>query len=232
MTLFLLPTPLGEREMAAYLAPAEIAQVLDLKHFIVETPKTARRHLKTLGLNHALQDLHFAELSEHTQDADLPELLAPLLAGESAALLSDAGLPAIADPGARLVRLAHDRGIKVRPLVGASSIFLALMSSGCEGQRFMFHGYLPAETHARTQALKKIENRARQDRATQIFIETPYRNHAMLEAILTQLAPDLRLAVACDLTLDSEDIHSASIKNWTKNTMDLHKRPAIFLISP
>ena len=179
-TLYLIPTPLGPKPLD-HVLPEETRRIAArLTHFIVEHPKTARAFLKEVGTATPLQQLHLAELSEHTPAAALQDLLAPLLAGEDAGLMSEAGCPAVADPGANLVRLAHASGIPVKPLIGPSSILLALMASGLAGQRFSFHGYLPAKTDERERALKELEKRAEKEDATQIFIETPYRNQAML----------------------------------------------------
>lgn len=229
-TLFLIPTPLGEMPMPDWLAPAQLQRVQHLQHFVVETAKVARRHLKTLGLHTPLQQLWLQELNEHTPDHAVAALLAPLQAGHDVGLISDAGCPGLADPGAKLAKRAHQAGFTVCPLAGPSSIVLALMASGSDGQRFSFHGYLPADTATRQQTLKQLEQRSRKEKAAQLFIETPYRNMAMIDSLLQTLAPDTRLTVACDLTLASETIISQPVAKWPRNQVDFHKRPALFIV--
>lgn len=233
-TLYLIPTPLGPVPLDSTL-PTETRRITTgLNHFIVENAKTARSFLKQIGTTIPLQQLNLVELNEHTPANALKDLLAPLLAGEDVGLLSEAGCPAVADPGAPLVRLAHQHGITVRPLVGPSSILLALMASGLNGQRFTFHGYLPAKPDARQRALRELEQRSSLDDAAQIFIETPYRNAAMLESLQSTCRPDTWCTIACDLTLSSEWIHTALIswylKEGSRSLPDLSKRPCVFLI--
>ncbi|MEA3116776.1 MAG: rRNA (cytidine1402-2-O)-methyltransferase, partial [Paraburkholderia sp.] len=179
-----------------------------------------------------IQEIEIRELNVNTPAAEIDGLLAPLLAGTNAGLVSEAGCPAVADPGALLVRRAHERGIKVVPLVGPSSILLALMASGLNGQRFAFHGYLPVDAAERARKLRELEQHSRTFNETQIFIETPYRNRALLDALLAGLAPSTLIAVAVDLTLDTERIVSRAVSAWKKDAgaLDLHKRPAIFLM--
>ena len=228
-TLYLIPTPLAPTPLEQVL-PAAVRQIAaGLSTFIVEQPKAARAFLKQVGTALPLQQLTLLELNEHTPADALDGLLAPLHAGTDVGLLSDAGCPAIADPGAELVRMAHRQGIPVRPLVGPSSILLALMAGGLVGQRFMFHGYLPAKTEARAQALRALERRAAQDDATQAFIETPYRNPGLFAAIRTTCQPDTWLAVARDLTGQDELILSAPLKDWPPNP-ELGRHPCVFLI--
>jgi 16S rRNA (cytidine1402-2'-O)-methyltransferase len=229
-TLYLIPTPLGQTSLDLVL-PEENRRIASrLTHFVVEHAKTARAFLKQVGTALPLQQLTLLELNEHTPAAALPGLLAPLLAGEDVGLLSEAGCPAVADPGADLVRLAHQNGITVRPLVGPSSILLALMGSGLVGQRFAFHGYLPAKAEERKKALRELEKRAALDAAAQAFIETPYRNNAMLEAILATCHGDTLLTVACDLSLASEYLATRPVKAWHGARPDLHRRPCVFLL--
>lgn len=229
-TLFLIPTPLGDTALDRVL-PAETLRIAaGLDTFIVEHAKTARAFLKQAGTATPLQQLTLLELNEHTRADRLDALLTPLLAGRDVGLLSEAGSPAIADPGADLVRLAHARGIPVRPLVGPSSILLALMSSGLVGQRFAFHGYLPAKQEDRAQALRELEKRSAKEDAAQAFIETPYRNGAMLDTILSACRDDTLLCVACDLTLDSEFVVTRCVAEWRDKVPDLRKRPAVFLL--
>jgi len=228
-TLFLIPAPLGD-ESIAWLPAAEAAKVLHIRHFVVEAEKTARKHLKALGISTPIRELAMSTLNEHTKPGDVAALLTPLLAGEDVGLISEAGCPAVADPGAQLVALAHERGIRVAPLIGPSSILLALMASGANGQCFAFHGYLPVDAAEKAKLVKELEQRSRQRNETQVFIETPYRNNALLQQLRETLAPATRLAVACDLTLPSETIVSRLVKDWPQDAPDFHKRPAIFIL--
>jgi 16S rRNA (cytidine1402-2'-O)-methyltransferase len=229
-TLYLIPTPLGDSALDTILPKATRRVAARLTHFVVEHPKTARAFLKQVGTETPLQQLALAELNEHTREAELNDLLGPLLAGHDVGLMSEAGCPAVADPGADLVRLAHRAGIRVRPLVGPSSILLALMASGLVGQRFAFHGYLPAKPDERDKTLKELEKRAEREAAAQAFIETPYRNMAMLEGILAACRDDTLVTVACDLTLESELIATRPVREWRASLPDLNKRPCIFLL--
>ncbi|XZG71157.1 SAM-dependent methyltransferase [Chitinibacteraceae bacterium HSL-7] len=231
-TLYLLPTPLGS-ESLTHILPGDVLHIArGLTHFVVENAKTARAHLKQFGTTHALRDLWMSELSEHTPDTALPELLAPLLAGIDVGLMSEAGCPGVADPGANLVALAHRHGIRVAPLVGPSSILLALMASGANGQKFRFNGYLPAQEGERAQALKALEATSVREGQAELFIETPYRNDALFDAMLTQCKPDTRLTVARDLTCPDELVVSLVIADWKKaERPDLKKRPAIFVLN-
>ncbi|WP_215781680.1 SAM-dependent methyltransferase [Paludibacterium sp. B53371] len=228
-TLFLIPAPLGEAD-TPWLPEPERARLTHLRHFVVEAEKTARKHLKALGISTPIRELTMHTLNEHTPAQDIAALLDPLLAGHDVGLISEAGCPAVADPGAQLVALAHEKGLSVMPLIGPSSILLALMASGANGQRFAFHGYLPVDAGERAQTLKKLEQRSRDNDETQLFIETPYRNDAMLEHLLSTLSPTTRVAVACDLTLPGQTIVSRLVRDWPKEKPALHKRPAIFLL--
>ena len=228
-TLFLIPAPLGD-ESIAWLPASEATKVLHIRHFVVEAEKTARKHLKALGVSTPIRELAMSTLNEHTKPADVAALLAPLLAGEDVGLISEAGCPAVADPGAQLVALAHERGIRVAPLIGPSSILLALMASGANGQCFAFHGYLPVDAAEKAKVVKELEQRSRQRNETQVFIETPYRNNVLLQQLRETLAPSTRLAVACDLTLPTETIVSRLVKDWPQDAPDFHKRPAIFIL--
>jgi 16S rRNA (cytidine1402-2'-O)-methyltransferase len=227
--LFLIPTPLGDENLP-WLPEAERLRVLHITHFVVEAEKTARRHLKALGVSAPIRELSLSVLDEHTRPADVAALLAPLEQGHDLGLVSEAGCPAVADPGARLVALAHERGFEVIPLIGPSSILLALMASGANGQCFAFHGYLPVDAAEREKRLKALELRSRQHGETQIFIETPYRNNALLAHLLATLAPDTRLAIACDLTLPTQTIVSRRVRDWPQPAPDLHKRPCLFVL--
>lgn len=230
-TLFLIPTPLGAPDTPCLL-PHEQAQIVGLTDFVVEAEKTARAHLKHLGVTTPIRELNLHTLNEHTDSQVLPDLLAPLREGRDMGLLSEAGCPAVADPGANLVALAHQAGFEVKPLVGPSSILLALMASGANGQNFAFKGYLPAEKGARLAALKALEQHSRQQNETALFIETPYRNDALLADAVQHLHPATRLCVACDLTLPSQTIISQTIADWRKLAAlpDLKKRPTIFVL--
>lgn len=230
-TLFLLPVPLGPCDTNGVLPLDVVAHIHRLRHFVVENAKTARSVLKTLQHPVLLRDIAMWELNEHTKSGDLPEILQALRDGHDLGLMSEAGCPAVADPGSALVELAHREGFQVKPLVGPSSILLALMASGMNGQRFSFHGYLPAREPDRSNMLRQLEADSKRHRGVEIFIETPYRNHAMLAATM-QLRPDTRLCVACDISLQSEWIRSATIATWKKQLAEasLDRRPAVFLL--
>jgi 16S rRNA (cytidine1402-2'-O)-methyltransferase len=229
-TLYLIPTPLGETALDLVL-PEETQRIAArLTTFVVEHSKTARAFLKQLGTALPIQQLSLLELNEHTKPAQLEALVQPLLAGIDVGLISEAGCPAVADPGADLVKLAHQRGISVKPLVGPSSILLALMGSGLIGQRFTFHGYLPTKPEERASALKDLEKRSEKDDATQVFIETPYRNRAMLESILSTCRNDTWFGLACNLTTACEYVATRRIEEWRKNTPEIERSPCVFLI--
>jgi len=229
--LYLIPTPLGAPDTPCLL-PHEQAQITGLTDFVVEAEKTARAHLKHLGITTPIRELNLQTLNEHTDLKTLPELLKPLQEGRSMGILSEAGCPAVADPGANLVALAHRHDYEVRPLVGPSSLLLALMASGANGQNFAFKGYLPSEKSERIAALKSLEQRSRQQNETQIFIETPYRNDALLADALETLYPETRLCTATDLTLPSQEIISQTVAAWRKmkTLPNLKKRPTIFVL--
>ena len=229
--LYLIPTPLGAPDTPCLL-PHEQAQIAGLTDFVVEAEKTARAHLKHLGVTTPIRELNLQTLNEHTDLKTLPELLKPLQEGRSMGILSEAGCPAVADPGANLVALAHRHGYEVRPLVGPSSLLLALMASGANGQNFAFKGYLPSEKSERIAALKSLEQRSRQQNETQLFIETPYRNDALLADALETLYPETRLCTATDLTLPSQEIISQTVAAWRKlkTLPNLKKRPTIFVL--
>ncbi len=229
--LYLVPNLLGVIDPALVLPAGTIAIARRVRHFVVETPKTARAFVKSLGPEHALQDIAFAELNEHTPASDVPALLAPALAGHDLALLSDAGCPGIADPGAPLVAAAHDASIRVVPLVGPSAVLLALMASGMNGQSFVFHGYLPVRAEARTAALRALDAALARTRATQLFIETPYRNEAMVAAVLAVCRQGTQFCVAADLTLPGEQIVSRTVGQWRETARPrLSGRPVMFLL--
>lgn len=221
MILYAIPTPLGASAKASLPEPA-LAAIREVKDFVVENAKSARAFLADAGL--AVRELSIVEV-EKTGDP-----LQPLREGRALGLLSEAGCPAIADPGAAVVEAAHREGFRVVPLVGPSSIILALMASGLEGQRFAFCGYLPREADARAKKIRQLETRSRQERETQIFIETPYRNDVLLQALVETCAPGTRLCVAADLTLAGESIQTKSIADWRAAASAIGKRPCVFLL--
>jgi len=230
-TLFLIPVPLGPTLPVESLPANVLATIRPLSHFVVEQAKTARAFLKAAGTDLPLQTLQLEELNEHTRPEALERLLAPLMAGTDIGLLSEAGCPAVADPGANLVALAQMRNIRVVPLIGPSSLLLALMASGLNGQRFAFQGYLPAKEIERSKALRELESESRKRQQTQIFIETPYRNRQMFDAILQFCQPGTRLSVATDLTLPSESVLTRTILQWKKQTPpEIERRPTVFLL--
>ena len=222
MILYAIPAPLGGAAADA-LAPSALRTVASLKDFVVEEPKTARAFLGEIGM--AVRELNIVQIGEAN-----PALLQPLREGRPLGLLSEAGCPAIADPGAKLVDAAHREGFRVVPLVGPSSIVLALMASGLEGQRFAFCGYLPREPLKRKMRIKELEARSLREQETAIFIETPYRNEAMLEALLSTCASTTMLCVAADLTLPTETISVKTIAEWRRAAEPVGRRPAVFLL--
>ena len=229
--LYLVPAWLSEDTPPEDTVPAgALARIRALDYFVVENAKSARRYLAACGHPRPIRELTFAELNEHTPAASVPLLLEPALAGRDIGLLSEAGVPAVADPGARLVAEAHAREVPVVPLVGPSSILLALMASGLEGQRFRFHGYLPTDPAARRARLAELERDSRKASETQIFIETPYRNDALLADILQACRDGTRLAVAAELTGPAEWVRMKTVAEWRRKGETLGKRPAIFLI--
>ena len=230
--LYLVPAWLSEDSAPEAVLPATVLErVRTLECFVVEDARSARRFLAACRHPKPMRELAFEVLDEHTRAEAVPALLAPLLAGRDVGVLSEAGLPAVADPGARLVAAAHERGIPVVPLTGPSSILLALMASGLEGQRFRFLGYLPAQPAARREALARIEHEAARNDETQIFIETPYRNDALLADIVQSCRGTSRLAVAADLTAPSEWIRVDRVDAWkARPSPPIGKRPAIFLL--
>lgn len=228
--LYLIPTTLGDSAVEKVL-PAEIMEVVrSLQYFVVENTRTARRHLKKMVPEIVIDELDFKELNEHTQRMDLELLLAPTKQGFNVGILSEAGCPGVADPGADLVKIAHEQGIKVVPLVGPSSILLSLMASGMNGQNFAFIGYIPVKPAERAAAIRDIERNSAKDHQTQIFIEAPYRNTKLLDDLLAVCNSQTRLCIAVDLTLESEFVVTKTIANWKKAVPDINKRPAIFLL--
>ncbi len=230
-TLYLIPVPLGPVSPESCLPADTLAVARRLEHFVVERAKTARAHLKAMDHPLPLQSLHLSELNEHTPADAIGALLAPLQAGHDLGLLSEAGCPAVADPGAALVLAAHRAGFRVVPLVGPSSILLALMASGLGGQHFAFHGYLPAKEPERVQRIRELEKAARRDRATQLFIETPYRSAALLDALAATLAPDTLISVGADLSLPSQLIRTLDAKSWRGRSGEFRDRLVVFAVA-
>jgi 16S rRNA (cytidine1402-2'-O)-methyltransferase len=241
-TLYLIPNTLGPTETGALssVLPEQVQAITSrLDYFVAENAKTARAFLKLVAAGHPLakplQEIQIAELNVNTPAQALDALLEPLLAGRDAGLVSEAGVPAVADPGADLVRLAHKHGITVRPLVGPSSLLLAVMASGLNGQSFAFNGYLPTDAAQRAKRIRELEQRSRAEKQTQLFIETPYRNAQMLEALVASCQPGTLVCVATDLSLPSESVRTDTGANWKKALAagkgpDFHKKPTVFLL--
>ena len=227
--LYLIPSPLGEYEPAEVLPAPVLQKACELKTFVVEELRTARRFLSAAGLKGHIDELELHTLNEHTTPAEV-EALAPLFDKGDVGLISEAGLPAVADPGAALVDLCHKKNIEVVPLVGPSSLMLALMASGLNGQSFAFRGYLPAKTEERRSALKDIERLSKSLNQSQIFIETPYRNDSLLKDLLQYLQPATKLTVAADITLPDAFIRTRSIAEWRRQPETIGKRPCVFII--
>jgi 16S rRNA (cytidine1402-2'-O)-methyltransferase len=243
--LYLIPNTLGaiapgqENGLRSVIPDEVLSVTASLDYFIAENAKATRAHLKLVAsiqpLCKPIQEIRISELNVSTQADALPALLAPLKEGRDAGLISEAGVPAVADPGANLVRLAHGSGIKVRPLVGPSSLLLAVMASGLNGQSFAFNGYLPTDAAQRTKRIRALEERSRQEKQTQLFIETPYRNAALLEAMAATCQGNTLVCVATDLSLPTEDIRTQNASKWKADITsgkapELHKRPTVFLI--
>ncbi|GAA0719267.1 SAM-dependent methyltransferase [Aquimarina litoralis] len=228
--LYLIPTRLGD-DVPLEVLPISIKKVLEqVNHYIVENEKPARRFIKKVSPSKSQRSLIIHSVNKYTDATEIPNYLAPCLNGESIGLLSDAGCPGIADPGAEVVRLAHEKGIQVTPLVGPSSIFLAMMSSGMNGQNFCFNGYLPIDKADRKSTIKSLEKNSLEKNQAQIFIETPYRNDKMLADLTAILNPNTRLCIASDITLTTEYIRTKTIEEWRKEQIELHKKPTIFII--
>lgn len=232
-TLYLIPCPISDETTPWEVLPASNRALIEgLDYFIVENTRTARRFLSKAGLSGRIEGLEFRELNEHTTaGVAIEELVQPLLEGRSAGVISEAGVPGVADPGALVVEAAHRKGIRVVPLVGPSSIILAMMASGLNGQSFAFNGYLPVKPPERQRAIRRFEHRAHEEGQSQLFIEAPYRNRKLLDELLQTLQPATRLTVAMDLTAPGEWIRTCRVSEWRKMTLpDLQRRPAIFII--
>ena len=230
--LILFPVPIGAEDIASSLPSANSELLASCHTFIVEELRTARRFLKKAGYPYPIDDTQFFELNEHTSHEEIGNYLDAIERGENIGLLSEAGLPCVADPGAMITRVAQRRGIEVVPLVGPSSLMLALMASGFNGQSFAFAGYLPVDKSKRAAAIRHLEERLHREHQTQIFIEAPYRNNQMLEALSTVLQADTLVCVACDLTLPTQYIRTLPSGKWKteREKIDLHKRNTVFLI--
>ncbi|MDO6675905.1 SAM-dependent methyltransferase [Tenacibaculum sp. 1B UA] len=228
--LYLIPTTLGDTEPLEVM-PLSVKKVVEqLNCFIVENEKSARRFIKRITPTKSQPSLELMLLDKYSDDLETKNYLDACEKGISVGLLSEAGVPAVADPGASIVKLAHQKGIQVVPLVGPSSILLAIMASGMNGQSFAFNGYLPIDKSDRKRAIKDLEKLSKEKNQSQLFIETPYRNEKMLDDLRATLSPDTRVCVACDITLPTEYIKTLTVKEWKHIKTDLHKRPAIFII--
>nr|WP_314837904.1 SAM-dependent methyltransferase [uncultured Flavobacterium sp.] len=228
--LYLIPTTMGECDPMDVF-PQTIKRSIELlDQYIVENDKTARKSIKLVCPEKKQADLTLYVLNKHTETKEHLEFIKPLLEGHNMGLMSEAGCPGVADPGAVIVKLAHEKGIQVVPLVGPSSILLAMMASGMNGQSFTFHGYLPIEKDEKKSSLKTLERISFEKNQSQIFIETPYRNNKLLEDLIQILHPETHLCIATDITLPTEYIKTKKIVAWKKETVDLHKRPTIFII--
>ena len=230
VALYLLPVTLGDTAIEKVLPSYNREIIVNIKHFIVEDVRSARRFLKKVDADICIDELTFYPLNKHTSPDDISGYLQPFAEGHSMGVISEAGCPAVADPGADVVAIAQKRNFKVVPLVGPSSIILSVMGSGFNGQSFAFHGYLPIEPADRMRRLKELEARVYSENQTQLFIETPYRNHKMLEDILKTCRPQTKLCIAANITCEGEFIQTKTVKEWKGKLPELNKIPCIFLI--
>ena len=228
--LYLIPTTLGDNDPLSVLPITVKNCIENLEVFIVENEKTARRFIKKICSQKSQASLKLFVLNKYTEESELSSFLEPCENGINVGLLSEAGCPSVADPGSNIVKMAHEKNIKVVPLVGPSSILMAIMSSGLNGQNFAFNGYLPIEKGARKHEIKRLERLSFYNNQTQLFIETPYRNNKMLEDLVSFLDATTHIGVACDITLETEFIKTQTVLAWKKSKIDLHKRPTIFII--
>ena len=228
--IYLIPCTLGETPPLEVLPLLVKKAIENIDHYIVEHEKSARRFIKSVASKKQQNSLHIEEINKFTKPQEIPQMLEPCFNGFDVGIISDAGCPGIADPGAAVVEQAHQKGIKVVPLVGPSSILLALMASGFNGQNFAFNGYLPIDKVERKLKIKQLEKKSIVENQSQLFIETPYRNNQMLESLVKNLQNTTDICVACDITLSSQYIRTAPVKQWKRIKVDLHKRPAIFII--
>ena len=228
--LFLIPSPLGDNEPAEVIPAGVLSMLPSISTYVVEAVRTARRYLSAAGLKGHVQDIEFHELNEHTTPEEVEALMKLFDDGRDVGLITEAGLPAVADPGAQLVRLCHRHGVEVVPMSGPSSLMLALMASGLNGQSFAFLGYLPAKTEERRQALRSIEKHSSTARQTKIFIETPYRNDSLLADILSVCRADTEVCIAANITMPDAFIRTKTAGEWKKSVPTIGKRPCVFLI--
>ncbi len=228
--IYLVPTTLGESKLETVLPPDHKNIIVSVSYFIVENTRTARRFLKLVDKDIDIDQLTFFELNKHTKSEDLHRYLEPLKDGHDIGIISEAGCPGIADPGADIVRIAHEKNIRVVPLVGPSSILLSLMASGLNGQNFAFNGYLPIKEPAKSKAIKMLESRVYTENQSQLFIEAPYRNLQLFDDLIRNCDSKTLLCVAADITLETEFILTKPVSYWSKNQPDIQKRPAIFII--
>lgn len=227
--IYIIPATLGESGIDT-IPQATLETVRGIRHFIVEDVRTARRYLSKIKMPVKIDELTFLELNEHTNPEETEQLIEPVLAGNDTGIISDAGVPCIADPGAVVVNYAHYKGIQVVPLVGPSSVLLALMAAGMNGQNFAFAGYLPVKEPDRCRRIQILEKRSKQEHQTQIFIETPYRNMQLFKSFIQVCNPDTKLCIAANITLPDEFIKTLSIAQWKKTEPEINKKPCIFII--
>jgi len=228
--LYLIPVPLGESELDHVIPPNHKEIIRSISYFIVENIRTARRFLKKTDKDITINQLHFYELNEHTDITKIHTFLEPIGQDQSIGVMSEAGCPGVADPGADVVRIAHEKGIRIIPLVGPSSILLAMMASGMNGQNFAFNGYLPIKKDEKSRHIQFLEKRIYTENQSQLFIEAPYRNMQLLDDLLANCQPRTRLCIACDITLETEFIKTLPVSEWRKSKPDIQKRPAIFVL--
>ena len=230
-TLWLIPNVLDDGDPEKILTAHALEKVRTLRFFIVENEKSARRFLVRIGMKEFLESIEWAILDEHTRSRDLPDIIKPILEGQDAGVLSESGCPGIADPGSDIVRMAHQAGIRVKPLVGPSSVVLSLMASGLGGQRFAFLGYLPAKPNDRVKKIREIEQRSKSAGETQIFIEAPYRNIQLFQDLVRNLHPETWLSLSVELTSEEESIKTMKVWEWAGKQPDIHKKRVVFLVS-
>ncbi len=228
--LYLIPVTLGESDLQLVIPASQHDIILSISYFIVENIRTARRFLKRTDPCIDIDQLHFYELNKHSDKSRISSYLEPVKQGFHVGIMSEAGCPGVADPGAEVVRIAHEMGIKVIPLVGPSSIIMAMMSSGMNGQNFAFNGYLPVKKDEKNRRIQFLEKRIYAENQSQLFIEAPYRNMQLLDDLLSNCQPQTRLCIACDITLETEFIQTKTIAAWQKSKPDIQKRPAIFVL--
>jgi len=227
--LYLIPCPIGETPPLEVLPLLVKKAIEEIDHFVVENERSARRFIKSIAPRKSQPDLHIRLINKFTDESEIPQLIGPCLDGQDVGVISEAGCPGVADPGALIVAQAHSEGIKVVPLVGPSSIILALMASGLNGQNFAFNGYLPIDKRERRKEIKRLERVSSEYKQSQLFIETPYRNDQLFESLLNTLQGQTRLCVAADITMASEFIETHSVDEWKKIKVDLNKRPTLFI---